>query len=162
MAAGTIGYRSKLVLAETCGVAQSPSRHVLRDLRATAVTVSATGADVSGTYGVDLSTSSHACTSPQTVTASRTRAFERERRRRILAQWISLTPSVRQMTDRLKREHGLHVSHMTVQRDLAAIRALGMASVMERDYAVSRANGQMQQAAADSRKEADQQWHAPM
>ena len=69
-----------------------------------------------------------------------------------MAQWISSPASVRDMTERLKNEHGIEVSHMTIARDLAAIRAAGMA--MDRDFALCMEGDPMEHALESSVKEA--------
>ena len=122
---------------------------VLRDLTAAdPVTPSLTGARVSGTWGdPSLLPAMHA-PGVESVTPSNAPALERERRRRILAEWSRSPASVRDMAQRLRGEHGILVSHMTVQRDLAAIRA-AIAGV-DRDYTLSSESDPMRQALGNS------------
>ena len=122
---------------------------VLRDLTAAdPVTPSLTGARVSGTWGgPSLLPAMHA-PGVESVTPSNAPALERERRRRILAEWSRSPASVRDMAQRLRGEHGIVVSHMTVQRDLAAIRAA--IAAVDRDYTLSSESDPMRQALGNS------------
>ena len=122
---------------------------VLRDLTAAdPVTPSLTGARVSGTRGgPSLLPAMHA-PGVEGVTPSNAPALERERRRRILAEWSRSPASVRDMAQRLRGEHGIVVSHMTVQRDLAAIRAA--IAAVDRDYTLSSESDPMRQALGNS------------
>jgi len=122
---------------------------VLRDLTAAdRVTPSLTGARVSGTRGgPSLLPAMHA-PGVEGVTPSNAPALERERRRRILAEWSRSPASVRDMAQRLRGEHGIVVSHMTVQRDLAAIRAA--IAAVDRDYTLSSESDPMRQALGNS------------
>ena len=52
------------------------------------------------------------------------------------------------MAQRLRGEHGIVVSHMTVQRDLAAIRAA--IAAVDRDYTLSSKSDPMRQALGNS------------